>query len=165
MTRHNARFSAGEERGADRYYENSVYHSGWTYQGRTLGVPLITPAARTPGLRGDRPSIGNSIVVAHHLAVEGHLGADFAYRVTGTYSRNYGANLVCETSECTSFISNRTERQDQWSFRVRIDGSLLEQYRLRFHAAAALDIGEFYEERIGFRLGLQWQGTYTEGDR
>jgi len=165
MTRHNARFSAGEKRGADRYYDNSVYHSGWTYQGRTLGVPLITPAARTPGLRGDRPSIGNSIVVAHHLAVEGHLGADFAYQVTGTYSRNYGANLVCETSECTSFISNRTERQDQWSFRVRIDGSLLEQYGLRFHAAAALDIDEFYEERIGFRLGLQWQGTYTEGDR
>ena len=160
MTRHNARFSAGETRGADTYYNHGNYRGGWTYQGRTLGIPLLTPASSTPGLRGDLPGIGNNIVVAHHVGVEGHLGAGLSYQALGTYSRNYGAGGVCQAAACETRGDERTDRRDQWSFRVRVGGPLSERHGLRVHAAVALDTGEFYDDRVGIHLGLQWRGVY-----
>lgn len=52
-------------------------------------------------------------------------------------------------------------RQDQWSFRLGVRGPLLQRCNLRFRAAAALDTGEFYDERVGLRLGAQWRGLYA----
>jgi hypothetical protein len=166
LTRQNARFSAGEVRGSDKAYSHSVvYRGGWTYQGRTLGIPLVTPSSATPGLQDNLPGIGNSIVVAHHLAIEGHLGAGLSYQAMGTYSRNYGAQSICTDVQCTGFEGpdGITPRRDQWSFRVRVGGPLSEQYNLRFRAAAAFDTGEFYDDRVGLRLGLQWRGLYAPG--
>ncbi|PSQ51553.1 MAG: hypothetical protein BRD28_05475 [Bacteroidetes bacterium QH_10_64_37] len=157
MTRHNAMFSAGQERGADSYYNHFRYRGGWTYQGRTLGIPLLTPASRTPGLSDDLPSIGNNIVVAHHFGVEGHLGAGLSYRALGTYSRNYGAKSVCGSPACTTRTNRRRDRRDQWSFRIGVSGSLSERYNLWFRTAAALDTGEFYDDRVGLSFDLTWR--------
>jgi hypothetical protein len=158
MTRQGARFDQGEDRGADSYYNHFKYKGGWTYQGRTLGTPLLTPAAVTPGLADTLPGIGNNIVVAHHLGIEGHLGAGLQYRALGTYSRNYGAKNVCMTPDCASTGRSFDDRRDQWSMRLGVRGPLSHRYNLRFHAAAALDTGEFYDERVGLQVGLQWRG-------
>ncbi len=159
MTRHNAMFSRGQERGADSYYNHSRYVGGWTYQGRTLGIPLLTPTSRTPGLPDDLPGIGNNIVVAHHVGVEGHLGAGLSYRALGTYSRNYGAKSLCQTPACYDRTRDaRTDRRDQWSFRLAVRGPLSERYNLWFRTAAALDTGEFYDDRVGLSFDLTWRG-------
>lgn len=161
MTRHNARFSAGEERGRDRYYDHSVYRGGWTYQGRTLGIPLLTPAATTPGLPNNLPGMGNNIVVAHHLGVEGSLGTELSYKLLGTYSRNYGAKRVCANPECTStFDTNeRTEdRRDQYSVQLDVRGPLVAQYNLWFRTALAFDVGAFREDQMGLSIDLTWRG-------
>lgn len=165
MTRHNARFSAGEKRGVDSYYNHIRYRGGWTYQGRTLGVPLLTPASRTSGLQGNVPGIGNNIVVAHHFGIEGHLGAGITYQALSTYSRNYGAGGVCQTSTCESRGNERTGRRDQWSFRLAVRGPLVERYDLWLRAATALDTGEFYKKRVGLSFGLQWRGMYAKTSR
>jgi hypothetical protein len=151
MTRQSALFSAGESRGADSYYNHVHYRSGWTYQGRTLGTPLLTPAENVPG-------IGNNIVVAHHLALEGALGAGLTYRASGTYSRNYGAKRVCAAPDCTSFTDGRTERRDQYSVQVQVRGPLSEQHNLWFRTTAALDTGQLYDERVGLAAALTWRG-------
>ena len=156
MTRHNALFPE-QERGADSYYNHFRYRGGWTYQGRTLGIPLLTPASRTPGLQDGLPSIGNNIVVAHHVGVEGHLGAELSYQVLSTYSRNYGANNVCNTPDCEARIAQKTDRRDQWSFRFQVSGPLSEQYNLWFRTAAAFDGGEFYDDRVGLSFDLTWR--------
>ncbi len=161
MTRHNAKFSEGQERGADTYYNHTNYRGGWTYQGRTLGTPLLTPASRTPGLEGNLPGIGNNIVVAHHLGVEGHLGEGVSYQALGTYSRNYGAQGVCQTSACEDRGDERTDRRDQWSFVVAFQGRLPVEGNLSYNAAVSVDTGEFYENGVGLRLGLTWQGRYV----
>lgn len=158
MTRHNAKFSEGQERGADTYYNHSLYHGGWTYQGRTLGNPFLTPARTTPGFDDSIPGITNNIVVAQHVGLEGHLTAGLFYELLGTYSRNYGAQGVCQTSACTSRGDERTDRRDQWSFRFNVRGPLSQQHNLRFRVSAALDTGEFYEERVGGSFALLWQG-------
>lgn len=82
------------------------------------------------------------------------------YQVVGTYGRNYGAQGVCKTPACELRVDRRTSRRDQWSFHVDIRGPVINRYNLSFHAVAAFDTGEFYEERFGLRLGLIWQGSY-----
>ena len=162
MTRQGAQFDQGEDRGADGYYNHFKYKGGWTYRGRTLGTPLLTPASATPGLSDNLPGVGNNIVVAHHLGVEGNFRSGLSYWVLGTYSRNYGAaNKVCGSPRCRSTTSRLIGRQDQWSFRLGVRGPLVEQYNLRFRAAAALDTGEFYGERVGLQIGVQWRGLYS----
>jgi len=156
MTRHNAKFP-GQERGADSYYNHYVYFGGWTYQGRTLGTPLLTPVTATPGLDDAIPGIGNNVVVAHHLGLEGHLGAGLSYRVLGTYSRNYGAQDVCDTPSCEARGDQRTGRQDQYSVRLEVRGSLSRKYNLWFRTAVAVDTGEFYDERVGGSFALTWR--------
>ena len=158
MTRHNAKFSEGQERGADSYYNHSIYGGGWTYQGRTLGNPFLTPASLTPGFDDSIPGIANNIVVAQHVGLEGHLPAELSYTLLGTYSRNYGAQNVCATPACTGRNDERTDRRDQWSFRLDVRGPLLQQHNLQFRVSAALDTGEFYDERVGGSFALLWQG-------
>jgi len=159
MTRHNARFSAGETRGSDTYYNHYVYFGGWTYQGRTLGSPLLPPTSRTPGLADNIPGIGNNIVVAHHLGLEGHFGAGVSYQLLGTYSRNYGAKGVCQTpdSNCESRGDERTDRLDQYSFRIEVSGPLSQQHNLYARVAVAVDTGQFYEDRVGGSFALTWR--------
>jgi len=158
MTRHNAKFSEGEERGSDKYYHHSVYRGGWTYQGRTLGVPLITTPATTPRIDDRIPGIANSIVVAHHLGLEGHVTPDLSYTLLGTYSRNYGAQGVCGSVACDTRVDRRTERRDQYSVRIALHGPLLKEYNLWFRTAAAFDVGSFYDDRMGLSLHLTWRG-------
>lgn len=152
MTRHNARWDLGQSRGADSYYNHYVYQSGWTYQGRTLGTPLLTSASTTPGVAEDALGVANNIVVAHHVGVEGHLGAGFSYQLLGTFSRNYGAKSLCDECEY-----ERTDRRDQYSFRIEVSGPLSEQHHLWFRTAAAVDTGSFYDERIGLSFDLTWR--------
>jgi hypothetical protein len=161
MTRQGARFDQGERRGADSYYNHFKYKGGWTYRGRTLGNPLLTPASETPGLANNLPGIGNNIVVAHHVGIEGHVGAGVSYRLLGTYSRNYGANRVCASPDCESLMRSFDDRRDQWSFRLGVRGTLPAVEGLSYNAAVAVDAGEFYDERVGLRVGLSWQGLYT----
>ena len=160
MTRQGARRDLGQSRGADSYYNHFKYKGGWTYQGRTLGAPLLTPASMTPGLQNDLPGIGNNIVVAHHLGIEGQLGAGLSYRALGTYSRNYGAKNVCATPACEDTRRSFSDRRDQWSFLAEVRGGLPGITGLSFNAAAAVDTGEFYDERVGLRVGLTWRNVY-----
>lgn len=160
MTRHNAKFDQGQERGADTYYNHYIYFGGWTYQGRTLGAPLLVPASATPGFASGLPGVGNNIVAAHHVGIEGHLGQSLSYQLMGTYSRNYGAKGVCQTPACEARGDERTPRHDQYSFRLEVGGPVLQRQNLRFNAAVAVDTGEFYEERFGGQLALLWRGFY-----
>ncbi len=157
MTRQCAEFVEAPARGNATYYHHGFYRDGWTYRGRTLGTPLITPAARTPGLQGDLPGIGNSIVLAHHVGIEGSLGTDVSYQLLGTYSRNYGAQGVCGEPACKSRVDRRRERTDQYSFRIEVRGPLIPRHNLWLRTAVAVDTGAFYGERIGASVGLTWQ--------
>jgi len=158
MTRHNAKFSEGEERGSDKYYHHTVYRGGWTYHGRTLGVPLLTTPSTTPGVDDRLPGIANSIVVAHHVGLEGHVAPDLSYTLLGTYSRNYGAQGVCGSVECAPRVDRRTERRDQYSVRIALRGPLLERHNLWFETAAAFDLGSFYDDRTGLSVQVTWRG-------
>lgn len=115
--------------GADGYYGNSTYRSGWTYHGRTIGNPLMFSDGIGIG-------IDNNIVIAHQFGLGGKIkGVDYSF--TGTYSRNYGSIRTV----------GFTGRQDQYSFLLQITMSIQPNIDLKLDLA--YDTGDLYPDQPG----------------
>lgn len=75
----------------DYYFMNGVYASGWTYQKRVVGLPLLTTnyyQDYPPGV--DNIRVGNNSIIAHHIGLAGKLFKKFPYKLMMTYRKNYG---------------------------------------------------------------------------
>ncbi|GGG54933.1 hypothetical protein GCM10011414_25970 [Croceivirga lutea] len=70
------------ERGHDDYFNSTVYQSGWTHYGRTIGIPFIRPNA-------DGVGIANNMVKAHHFGVMGESGG-LQLRAMASFATNEG---------------------------------------------------------------------------
>jgi hypothetical protein len=141
--------------GNDVYYSNGIYRTGWTHAGRTIGNPLLFSD-------GVHPGVDNTIVVAHHVGWAGTL-VGIAYRVMGTWSRNYGSRRVCVQQDCltpdgTTGRINEPPRI-QWSFLAEATRPLRSGRGLALTVGAGVDTGEVFEDRVGLRIGLQWSST------
>ncbi|GMQ82960.1 MAG: capsule assembly Wzi family protein [Rhodothermia bacterium] len=151
---------AGEPRtDFSAYYANSVYRTGWTHRGRTLGNPLLFSDGSL-----DRP-VKNTILVAHHVGLEGELPGNLQYKALATYSRNYGTRDDCTDNGCTGNPQYYTGRLDQYSFLFEVNGPLPIHDQLSFSAAVALDTGELYKDTFGGMFGVIWTNNKkpTEG--
>ncbi|MCG9970406.1 capsule assembly Wzi family protein [Christiangramia crocea] len=69
--------------GADNYFNNNLYRSGWTYKNQVIGVPFIL-------LNDNRFRIGTNIVAVHHIGLKGKVLDEFPYRLLLSYRQNYG---------------------------------------------------------------------------
>jgi len=145
-----------ETDGADQFFDNSIYRSGWTRKGRMLGFPLVTI-----GEFNGREEIVNNIIIAHHVGAEGVLPLKIAdrplnYRVLVTYSRNYGRTTNCRNEFCSPDVENplRTPRRDQWYNQVELSTSLNERINVR--SSVALDVGALSDE-VGVLLGVSYR--------
>lgn len=74
--------------GNDNDFNNGEYQSGWTYYGRTIGTPFITPAA--PNAEGITLGVYNNRVIAHYLGIKGYFIEKIPYKFRFSYSLNYG---------------------------------------------------------------------------
>ncbi len=151
--RQGSRHDRNEPDGADSYYNNFLYKSGWVYHGRALGLPLIFGD-------GVRRGVINNLLVAHHVGAEGVVAGRFAFKTLLTYSRNYGARDDCNDDGCSGNPTLLTPRRDQYSFLFEIGGPL--SPRLGFTAALALDVGALYPDNAGLMLGLSWTNRTRE---
>jgi hypothetical protein len=149
--RQGARYDLGEQQGADNYYNHSIYLSGWTYRGRTIGTPLLFSDGRRMGVVNNR-------LVAHHLGLRGYLPAELQYTVSLTYSRNYGARSVFAEEDGTRRVSGRTERRDQYSTRLSLERSVSDSSPLSFELTLAFDIGAVHPDNTGILLGFTYDG-------
>ncbi|CAL66946.1 capsule assembly Wzi family protein [Christiangramia forsetii] len=75
---------SSEVDGADNYFNNNLYQSGWTYRNQILGVPFILLNEDT------RFRIGTNILTVHHLGIKGKVLEEFPYRLLLSYRKNYG---------------------------------------------------------------------------
>ncbi len=69
--------------GADNYFNNNLYRSGWTYNNQILGMPFIL-------LNENRFRIGTNITAVHHIGIKGKILSDYPYRFLFSYRNNYG---------------------------------------------------------------------------
>ena len=73
--------------GADNYFNNGpIYHSGWTYNYRVIGLPFVTYSK-------EKDQVINNKLVAHHFGISGHIKSywnDYPFKVLLSFSHNEG---------------------------------------------------------------------------
>ncbi|MEZ4702144.1 MAG: capsule assembly Wzi family protein [Rhodothermales bacterium] len=142
---------AGDTPGRANYYNNVLYRDGWTYHGRTIGMPLL----RTDGIR---PGVINHLVAGHHAGLAGEIGPDISFLGYVTYSRNYGAANICGDPDCTTGTSELTDRLDQWSVYLTTTTRMGPHRQLALDASIAFDAGPYAPNAFGAALGVRWAG-------
>lgn len=73
-----------EPRGTANYYNHAIYVTGWTYNNRVIGNPLIL------GNGSLISPIYNNIVIGHHFGFDGEFINNINFQFLYTFSRNYG---------------------------------------------------------------------------
>jgi hypothetical protein len=83
-----------QRRGRDDYFNNSQYLDGWTYFGRTIGTPFLTPQQEVNPSLPPRYGIANNRVSAFHLGLSALVfnKVDITSRLS--FSRNAGTYAV-----------------------------------------------------------------------
>lgn len=82
--------------GADNYYNNYLFKSGWTSYGRTIGIPLFFPRGTVEGTWSREAvtmGVWSNLLKAHHLGISGSLFKVLPYKLMLTYSESYGTFL------------------------------------------------------------------------
>ncbi|TRO65091.1 capsule assembly Wzi family protein [Christiangramia sabulilitoris] len=119
--------------GADNYFNNNLYRSGWTYNSQILGVPFIL-------LNDNNFRIGTNIIMVHHLGLKGELIKDHPYRFLLSYRKNYGVKDSF-FPETRNILSTLLEMQI-------LDGD----YNLKAQIGA--DIKSFEKSNYGFGINF-----------
>lgn len=73
---------SGQQSGGDNYFSNSIYRSGWTYEGAVIGLPFLNPF-------GNATAPSNNRMIGHHLGIAGSIGK-IDYAIKGSYIQNLG---------------------------------------------------------------------------
>ena len=125
----------------DNYFNNSVYQSGWTYFGRTIGSPFFT--TKTPE-NGITKGIDQNRFTSFNLGFKGNLSSSIKYKTNLTYTYYPGwFKTPLQKSQFSPyleiFIKNKT---------IPFDISM----------GAAADFGTFLPTNIGGFLKLTKTG-------
>ncbi|MCW9707365.1 capsule assembly Wzi family protein [Fodinibius salsisoli] len=141
--------------GRTNYYNNGVYRSGWAYQGKVLGNPLIINRP-VSGFDGGHYPISNNIIVAHHIGIKGKPLDRLTYKAFFTYSRNYGTSV--DQGEGPDYIPLDDLRTDEFSSYLKVNYNIAPDYGLSLNSSLAYDVGNLYaDNRFGFQIGIRWE--------
>lgn len=124
--------------GADTYFNNYLYASGWTNYGRTIGTPFITsPLYNTDGSL----QLVNTRVQAHHFGLEGEVSG-YGFKVLNSYSKNYGNYSAPFRKDAVSLLVEVNKTFEKW-----------------WGLEAALSVGADWGQMYGRNTGLLFKIT------
>ena len=135
--------------GRDNYFNNGEYPSGWTYHGKTLGLPLITPMS--PDSNGQVLGVANNRIRAHHIGIKGNMGL-VPYSIKTTYSSNWGRFGMPDDS---------IYHQRPWQLSMALElefGKNITNLPVSFAVGAYGDLGQLYQNCAGLSLKLIFKG-------
>lgn len=153
-----------EPRGTASYYNNFIYRTGWTYNRRVLGNPLLLSDGSI-----DRP-IFNNIIIGHHFGLAGNLSDNWQYTFRYTFTRNYGEvnDQIIERlprEDCPGIhgrvcavlrpLSSVKKQNNSISLELRSSFTRFEELYYSFLITA--DFGELNGDRLGLGLNLEYQ--------
>ena len=137
--------------GLDNYFMNGTYRSGWTYDGRTLGLPLIL--ANAPGADGVVGGIANNRLRAYHIGVKGNAFKGVPYIFKTTYSSNWGRYNIPETN----FFYSKP-----WQLSMALEfefGKEITNLPLTLGVGTYGDIGKLYQNSFGLTLRILYNDS------
>lgn len=128
--------SLGQQSGGDNYFSNSIYPSGWTYDGVTIGLPFINPVATSSEPLNNR-------VFAHHLGLISKF-ENLVITSKITYLKNLGTYGV-------PIIPNQEFVLSQ----------ILAKYRLSKSGVVSLQLGADFKKNASNNVGVGVGYTYS----
>ncbi len=131
--------------GRDSYYSHSVYTHGWTYLGRTIGNPLLSP--------------DNNRVRAHHIGIKGDIFT-YRYRLLCTHARYY-----LQYAEDLPYNLSRTTAYKQTSILLEVSKTVHQAWGLNFSAALGIDFFDNAKPDIGGRISVSKTFLYDKKGR
>ncbi len=138
--------------GADNYFQNAIYSSGWTFYRRTIGTPLIASPlynnASTPSAYRYQPA--NSRLFAVHGAIQGDIKG-FFYTFKVTHVQNFDRQGSYRATRNTALaLQVRHEVQ----FRTATS-----RLPITFGIDLAADIGNQFGNQYGVMLSAAYNGV------
>ena len=140
----------------DNYFNNGEYQSGWTYYGKTIGLPLFTPMPA--GEDGKVLGVCNNRLSAWHFGIRGKAARLIPYKFLFTYSRNFG--------KYAQSISLFDSVPQQFSLALECEVPRLGRNTpLSLGIGLYGDFGEMYQDSFGLSIRLSYAGRSVFGRR
>ena len=134
--------------GCDNYFNNGEYRSGWTYNGRVIGLPLFPATAKNAD--GLTLGVSSNRITAWNFGLGGSIAHRLPYSMKITYSQQFGTY-----SKVAGTIYEKEPRQVSGSFEVTVPKFRWRgapQILLGFYA----DKGSLLPDAAGLSLTLRW---------
>lgn len=132
--------------GKDNYFNNGEYRSGWTYFGRSIGLPLMVPM--TPDGNGMSWGFVSNRVRAHHIGLAG-VAFDIPYSFKATYSSNWGTYNV-----------PFKDKPKQLSLALEAElGKNVTKLPVNFAVGLYGDFGKLYQNSAGITLRVTYKDS------
>ncbi len=135
--------------GADNYFNNGIYKSGWTYHGNTIGSPYFTPKSVDENGITSGVVLGDNRFAAFNIGANGHLKW-FPYKIMLSHTTYYG-----------------WFNQEYEQYPVQISGILdivipQDVFKLPFDVSAsfAFDSGTYRPQNFGAFLSITKTGSF-----
>ena len=137
-------------RGRDNYFNHGIYTDGWSYYGRSVGTPFITPQAETvtdlPRYHSNTIQFftNNNRVMAFHFALSGTVQEDWLWESRFSFSQNFGTYDLPFANTVNQFSGffKLTKPLNWW------DGASLT-------TTIAFDAGSLFKNSVGFQIGIR----------
>lgn len=136
-----------ELRGTDNYFNNSIYRDAWTYQGKTLGNPLLNPYYENtgvfpPGHKYIPNYIYNNRVRAFHAHAQYKVAGDILLSTRIISATNYGLYILPLNLQQFSFRQTAKVPLTHFDLLLSLAG----------------DAGQYYPASYGLQVGIhkQW---------
>ena len=150
--------------GRDDYMNNGMYYPGWTWQGLSMGTPLMSTADMAARFAPDWEThhtiyFINTRLRALHLGIEGWMAPSISYRMKLTGTRNYGSyeesyvhRYSWEIDQDDYFATPKNQFYN--SFEINWFPPCHQAWQLS--ATVAADYGDMYQS-TGGKLSLIWK--------
>jgi hypothetical protein len=135
-------------KGNDNYFNHSQYIEGWSYFGRGMGTPFITPKADIrPEIMGVREFFPSSRLVVYHFGLKGNLLGRVNWLMKASVGRYFGTNNIPYEPWLRQF-----------SYLITADAPLLKKGNIRLVTRFAFDRGTLYVPTYAGYVGLSSSG-------
>jgi hypothetical protein len=128
--------------GRDDYFNHSLYRTGFSYLGHSMGTPLFFPLQSND--EGYISGFENNRVSAFHAGFRGYLSENLSWKALFTYSRNFGTYEVPYDPVRKQFSSFA-----EFSWRKK-------PYPFIISTQVAADFGDLSGECIGLGLAFKY---------
>jgi len=135
--------------GPDNYFNNSIYKSGWTYHGNTIGSPYFTPKPLDDNGITSGVIVGDNRFAAFNIAANGYLKW-LPYRVLLSHTTYYG-------------WFGQEYDPNPYQFSGILDIVIpQDKFNLPFEVAAsfAFDAGSYRPQNFGAFLSIKKTGSF-----